>query len=187
VKAPKTSQEFFERALTLHRAGRPVDAEPLYRKVISRNAAHDRALFGLSVILFETGRLQEATRYLERAVEARPHPKYLTNLGEAYRRQGKLELARAAFERVLHADPDFVEARQNLAVTLILQGESAAALAHLERVVELRPDHAVAHVSLAWVLSRSNRPAAARAHAERALEIAPDLALSTGQCARGAR
>src|SRR6188768_984665 len=98
MKAPKSSQELFERALALHRDGKAKDAEPLYRKVISRNAQHDRALFGLSVILRESGQLEESRRYLERAIEAQPNePQYLTNLGESYRRQGQLEQAARAF------------------------------------------------------------------------------------------
>jgi len=67
VKGAKTSQELLERALALQREGRARDAEPYYRKVILRNVRHDRALFGLSVVLLETGRLEEAARHLERA------------------------------------------------------------------------------------------------------------------------
>jgi predicted O-linked N-acetylglucosamine transferase (SPINDLY family) len=177
VKSPKTSQDVFERALALHREGRREDAEPLYRKVISRNAQHHRALFGLSVVLFETGRLEEASRYLERAVAAEPHePKYLTNLGEAYRRQGKLDLAAGALERVLADRPDFAEARQNLAVVLIDAGRYAEALRELERVVAERPGDARSYVSLAWVLLRLRRLDEAAARARRAIELAPELA-----------
>jgi predicted O-linked N-acetylglucosamine transferase (SPINDLY family) len=177
VKAPKTSQELFERALALHRSGQPKEAEPLYRKVISRSAQHDRALFGLSVILLEAGRLEESKRYLERAVDARPdEPKYLTNLGEIHRHQGNLELAARLFERAVTVDPDHPEARRNLAVTLMMVGAHAQALRQLERAVALRPDNAFALMSLAWVLLQLERPKEAALRARHAIELDPLLA-----------
>ena len=177
MKAAKTSQELFERALDLQRSGKAKEAEPLYRKLISRNAQHDRALFGLSVILLESGQLDDARRYLERAVEAQPNePKYLTNLGDIYRRQGNLELAARAFGHVIEGHPEHPEARQNLAVTLMMVGAHADALPQLERVAELRPDDPIAYVSLAWVLLQLKRPKEAALRARRAIELAPTLA-----------
>ncbi|HEY3493257.1 MAG TPA: tetratricopeptide repeat protein [Polyangiaceae bacterium] len=177
MKVRRTSQDLFERALALHRAGRASEAEPLYRQVISRNREHHRALFGLSVILFEALRFDEAARYLERAVDLEPTQlKYVTNLGEIYRRQGKRELAARTFEKILVTAPDFAEARQNLAVTLIGAGAHAEALPHLERVAELRPDQPMPHVIQAFVLGRLRRPAESAARARRAIELAPDLA-----------
>ncbi|HWP07991.1 MAG TPA: tetratricopeptide repeat protein, partial [Polyangiaceae bacterium] len=119
MKPRKSSQDLYERALALHRGGRAKDAEPLYRQVISRNAQHEGALFALSVFLFEGERWEEAARYLERAAAVSPNPRYLTNLGEAYRRQGDLERAARTFEQALAMDPSVVQARQNLAMTLI--------------------------------------------------------------------
>jgi protein O-GlcNAc transferase len=177
VKARKTSRDVFEQALALEQSGRTRDAAALYRKIISRNATHDRALFRLSVMLLEKGLAEEASRYLERAVEVRRNdPNYLTNLGEAYRRQGKLELAATVLAYALKVAPDFPEARQNLALTQIQTGAYAEALGHLERVIELRPDQALPYVSLAWVLLQLQRPREALARAQRALELDPNLA-----------
>lgn len=176
MKPGKSSQELYERAFALHRGGRGKDAEPLYRQVISRNAQHERALFALSVLLFEGERWAEAARYLERAAAVNPNPRYLTNLGEAYRRQGELERAARTFEQALAIDPSVVEARQNLAMTLIMAGQYADARAHLERVVALAPNHPMSRVSLAWVLFRLNRVEESVEQARRALELAPNLA-----------
>ena len=140
MKAPKSSQELFERALALQQSGKAKEAEPLYRKVISRNAEHARALFGLSVILLEAGQLEESRRYLERAVTAEPdEPKYLTNLGEIYRREGRLELAARAFERVIAGNPDAVEARQLFGLWMIADhdGDIAGKFARLVTVEEV--------------------------------------------------
>ncbi|HEY6477246.1 MAG TPA: tetratricopeptide repeat protein, partial [Polyangia bacterium] len=126
-----------DRALAHQRAGRPKEAEAAYRKVLARKPRHDRALFMLSGLLFEAGRFEETSRYLEDLIEVAPHPAYLTNLAEAYRRQGQLDAAAAACARALAADPDLPEAHHNLGLTLMNGGAPARALPELERAVEL--------------------------------------------------
>src|SRR3954453_18684531 len=106
MKPQRTTAELLERATAPHRAGRPKEAEAFYRKVLARKPQHDRALFMLSGLLFEAGRFDEATLFLERLVAIAPHPASLTNLAEAHRRQGQLEAAVAACRRALAADPE---------------------------------------------------------------------------------
>lgn len=177
MKSAKTSRDVFEQAVALEKSGRVDDAAALYRKVISRNGRHDRALFRLSVILIQAGLTAEACRYLERAVEVRRDElDYLTNLGEAYRRLGKLELAGTVLTYALKLEPEHPDARQNLALVQLELGALDDAIRNLERVVALRPENALPYVSLAWALLKAQRPVEARARAERALELAPDLA-----------
>jgi len=96
MKPQRTTAELLERATDHHRAGRPKEAEAFYRKVLARKPQHESALFRLSGLLFEAGRFEEASLFLERLVAIAPDSKYLTNLGEAYRRQGELEAAKAS-------------------------------------------------------------------------------------------
>src|SRR4051812_15174718 len=100
-------KDLLERALRLQGSGRTKEAEPLYRQLISRNAEHRGALCSLGVLLFEAGRLEEASRYFERAVSVEPDPKYLTNLGEVYRLLGRLDVAAETFGRILEFAPDY--------------------------------------------------------------------------------
>jgi len=119
MKPQRTTAELLERAAAHHGAGRAKEAEAFYRKVLARKPQHERALFMLSGLLFEAGRFGEAALLLERLVAIAPHPAYLTNLGEAYRRQGQLEPAAAACRRALAADPELPEAHHNLGLTLM--------------------------------------------------------------------
>jgi predicted O-linked N-acetylglucosamine transferase (SPINDLY family) len=176
VKPQRTIGDLLERALGHQRAGRPKEAEAAYRKVLARKPRHDRALFMLSGLLFEAGRFEETSRYLEDLVAITPHPAYLTNLAEAYRRQGELGAAADACARALAADPDLPEARHNLGLTLMNAGAPAKALPELERAVELRPDSAHFHVSLAWVLLGLRRVGESLAHCRRAIALSPNLA-----------
>jgi predicted O-linked N-acetylglucosamine transferase (SPINDLY family) len=176
VKPQRTIGDLLDRALAHQRAGRSKEAEAAYRKVLARKPRHDRALFMLSGLLFEAGRFEETSRYLENLIEIAPHPAYLTNLAEAYRRQGALEAAADACARALAADPDLPEARHNLGLILMNGGAPARALPELERAVELRPDGALFHVSLAWVLLGLGRVGDSIAHCRRAITLAPTLA-----------
>ena len=176
MKPQRTTADLLERAAAHHRAGRPKEAEAFYRKVLARKPQHDRALFMLSGLLFESGRFEEASLFLQRLVALAPHPAYLTNLGEAHRRQGDLDAAATACKRALAADPDLPEAHHNLGLTLMNAGAPDEARPHLERAVALRPDSAQFHVSLAWMLLQLHRLAESTAHCRRALELAPNLA-----------
>jgi protein O-GlcNAc transferase len=176
MKPQRTTADLLERATAHHRAGRPKEAEAFYRKVLARKPQHDGALFMLSGLLFEAGRFEEASLFLERLVAAAPHPAYLTNLGEAYRRQGALDAAAAACRRALDADPDLPEAHHNLGLTLMNAGAPDLARPHLERAVALRPDSPQFQVSLAWMLLQLHRVAESAAHCRRAIVLAPDLA-----------
>jgi len=176
MKPQRTTAELLERATAHHNAGRPKEAEAFYRKVLARKPQHDRALFMLSGLLFEAGRFAEASLFLERLVAAAPHPAYLTNLGEAYRRQGELDAAAAACGRALAEDPELAEAHHNLGLTLMNAGAPDEARPHLERAAALRPESAQFQVSLAWMLLRLQRIEESTAHCRRALELAPNLA-----------
>lgn len=177
MKGPNTSQALFARGLAFHRSGQRDQAEAFYRKAIFREQKNHEAIFALSALLFESGRFDEWTQHLERAVAICPnHPRYLNNLGEAYRRQGKLDAAKALYIRLLSEHPEFAEARQNLAVTLISAGAIAEAVLELEKVIALRPDHPIPYLSLAWSLLKLGRPQDAVATARRAIHIAPNLA-----------
>ncbi|MBN1605094.1 MAG: tetratricopeptide repeat protein [Polyangiaceae bacterium] len=176
MKARKASQDLLERALRLQRSGRTKEAESLCRQLICRSGLNHRALCSLGLLLFDSGRLAESTQYLERAVAIEPNPKYLTSLGEVYRRQGRLDVAAETFGRILEIDPDFPEARLNLAVTLAEAGVDAEALALLEEAARVGPDSPRLRVALAWLLLHLHRPEPSLAHARRAVELGPNVA-----------
>jgi predicted O-linked N-acetylglucosamine transferase (SPINDLY family) len=183
MKASKAERDPLQNALRLHAAGRTKDAESICRQLIARNAQNHRALCALAILLFESGRLEESARYFERAIALDPNPRYLTNLGEVYRRLGRLDVAAETFGRILELDPNFPDARLNLAVTLTAAGVHVEALALLEAAARLGPDSARLRVALASLLLRLNRPEQALSHARRAVELAPEMAASHRQLA----
>ncbi|HEX7509017.1 MAG TPA: tetratricopeptide repeat protein [Polyangia bacterium] len=177
MKEPHSLSRLWKRARTARATGQAKQAESLYRQLLTRSPQHAEALFELSVLFFELGRLQESSNYLERLLVIRPEdPVLLTNLGETYRRLGELGRAAGVFERILALDPAFPEAHQNLGITLVNGGRPAEALPHLERAVALCPESAPFHVSLAWVLLQLGRAEESLAHCQRAVGLDPNHA-----------
>ncbi|MDQ2645906.1 MAG: tetratricopeptide repeat protein [Myxococcota bacterium] len=183
MKKPKTSRERLQRALELQRNGRTEEAESLLRQVIATNAQQHAALFALGVLLFQTGRLEEARQYLERAASIESAPRYLTGLGEVLHQLGKLDLAAEAFGRILEREPDYPDARLNLATVLIDAGIRREAIDLLEEALARGPDGARLRSTLSWLWYHLHRPDQALPHAKRAAELAPDVAATHAQLA----
>ena len=176
MKPAKSLQDVLEQAQGFHRRGRTKEAESLYRKLISGNTRHHRAQSSLGVLLCETGRVEEAVYYLERAISIERNPRYLTNLGVAYRLHGRLDKAAESFGGILEIDPNFPEARLNLALVLMDVGIYADALALLEDALRFGPDSTRLRSALSWLLIRLHRSEESLTHARRGVEISPDVA-----------
>lgn len=171
-----SSKDSLQYAQDLHRQGRRGEAESLYRQIIAANPRHPRALSSLGVLFCQTGRIDEAVEYLERAVAIDQNPQDLTSLGVAYRLQGKLDRAADAFGRVVQASPAFPGAYLNLGVVLLDAGLYANALPLLEEAFKRGPDQPRLRMALARALLHLQRPAESLIHAKRAAEMSPNVA-----------
>jgi tetratricopeptide (TPR) repeat protein len=132
--AESSVQQLLESAVALHRAGRLVDAERIYRQILQHQPDHDASMHLLGVVARDNGRTDEAIALIRGAIAINPAvPGYFVNLGNALRDQGRLEEAMAAYRQALAIDPDFTLALNNLADTLL----SAAPTAGLDEVIAL--------------------------------------------------
>jgi tetratricopeptide (TPR) repeat protein len=101
---------------------------------------------------------------------ARAHYK----LGQAYRTRGRLERARAEYERVLRISPRHYDACKSLGETCFAQGDLDAALTFFQRAHALRDDDPLLHLNLGRVLLSKNRQADAAEELARALHEDPE-------------
>ncbi len=58
----------FDKALGLHKAGRPAEAEPLYRQILAVQPTHVDSLHLLGVAAYHVGRNVEALNLISKAI-----------------------------------------------------------------------------------------------------------------------
>ena len=126
------------------------------RAMLTRDATNVALRDDLLVMLTEAGRLTEAADEAARSAVLQPGSAAAHyNLGAALMAVGRMEQAKASFERAIAIDPDHVLTLYNLAQVTDV-ADRAAAIRHLRRVLELRPGWAAAQSSLAWHLARGD-------------------------------
>lgn len=114
------------RAEILRKLGRTVEAERLYEELANTRYA-GRAQHGLGLIYVRRD-LALGTRYLRRAVEARPTDARIRNdLGYALMRQGELEEARLHLATAFQLDDGAELSRNNYILLLLLEGNESEA------------------------------------------------------------
>ncbi len=134
--------------------------------------AHDEEFYYLLTEgseLLQAGRVDEARRQFERALEMNPaHEQALNLLGLALFRLNHLDRARQIFADLVHNSPVEPSLRLNLAMVHLKTGKLDDAAAELEHVLELNPDHPRATSYMGLVLERKGDLDRAAAFYERA-------------------
>jgi predicted O-linked N-acetylglucosamine transferase (SPINDLY family) len=140
-------------ALDHHRAGRLTRAETLYRRVLTADSRHPKALYSLGLLALQTQRNEVAAELFKRAVDVDPNSIACHfNLGEAYRRLGRRREAVESLAKVLSLKPDFSEGFYNLALVLKDNGELKGAITYFERATDLNPAALLFQQALAGAL-----------------------------------
>ena len=204
LAAPRTGQAILEHALglddrALHFLSEALRLDPVHvaalellleidpaeergaraAALLDAAAKHPRAPAQLpalrGVLALRRGRLEEAGRHLTEALRAAPNdPNILLNLGTLYGSTGKLDQARALFQKLVARNPADGQAWFNLAFTENRLGLPELAVQHLQEALDaglLRP---VVFNLLADLLNRRGETEAARELLRRSLAVAED-------------
>ena len=167
----------FQIALEHHKAGRLLQAESIYRKILQKEPNHPDTLHALGMIAFQVGRSEEAVDLIGRAIQAYPSdPHYHSNLAIALQHQGKLEEAVASYQKALGLKPDFAEVYGNLGKAYRDQGKLKEAEESSRKALTLRPDLAEALINLGNALLDQGQLDEAVASYRKALLLNPDYA-----------
>ena len=118
------------------------------------------------------------------AVAATPdNPRALLNLGDAVRRQGRLDEAEALFRGALALWPPYGRAEAQLGVLALDRGDREGAIAHFQRALELEPRLGDIRTNLGGLLLQVGRDEEAVAQWREALARDPGLALAANNLA----
>ncbi|MCM8738504.1 tetratricopeptide repeat protein [Azospirillum sp. A1-3] len=165
-------------ALEHHRAGRLVEAEALYRRVLDSDETEVNALHLLGLVLRRSGRLEDGLALIGRAL--RLNPEFLEArlnraniLGEA----GRAAEAAAEWRRLVLLAPAWATAWHGLGGALDRQGSAklAEAVAALRRAVRLQPGTGQLHHDLGLALRHAARLDEAIASQRNAVAVEPGL------------
>lgn len=97
----------------------------------------------------------------------------LNNIGFARWNKNETAPARAAFEEALKLQPDYYDARYNLAFALLSSDQFADALPHLKTLQAKNPDDAAIAEGLGEAFDRTNNPGGALGAYKRAITLDP--------------
>lgn len=162
-----------DQALQLHRAGRPQEAEPLYRALLTAEPDNAQARQLLAVLAVQSGRAGDAVQLLTDGV--RRHPlltEIWINLGGALGALQRFDQAERCYRYALALDPGHIAANLNFGNTLMRRSRPAASVRAYQRALALDPGHATARGRLDAAVAEWGEKLA-RAERQAALPLPP--------------
>lgn len=148
-----------------------------YQKALEKQPESMAASIGLSQTLYQTGKIDEATRMLETALESDPdNVSALLLLGVAKRQQGDLDASLARLTKAYELHPQDPEVLTELAITNDHIGQERLTYAEplYRKVTQLKPNSAAAHNNLGFNYLLQGRQQDAIKSLTKALALAPD-------------
>ncbi len=171
-----TAEPDFDTGLTLHRAGRLLEAARTYAAVIAAEPRHAPALLYLGVLRLQQGRAEEAESLLRRSVAQEPSAAAQANLGAALLALGRIDDAIAAHTAATEAEPGLADFWYGLGNALRDAGRHEDALAAFERMADLSPDQPEGAYGVGAALQALRRFGKAVAAYDQALALDPGFA-----------
>ncbi|MFC1594215.1 tetratricopeptide repeat protein [Candidatus Omnitrophota bacterium] len=146
----------------------------LWKATIAVSPMSPRAHSNMGVAYFHDGKLKQAIKELEKAIEL--HPNYYAaynNLGALYKKIGRTDLALPLFQMATQKGATRAEAYYNLGVAHGEFKQTEQAIEAYRKAIELNPDYVNAHNNLALSYEVFQRYDEAQQHYRRAIEIDP--------------
>jgi len=147
-------------------------AEENYLEILRQDEKNAYTHANLGAIQMEMGRLEEAEKHIQQALDTAPNDAHAVSLlGYLKFRQEKFDEAIVALNRAAKLNPQNAEIQNYLGVTLSHKGLRGPAEQAFRKAVVLEPGHAGAHNNLAVFYASENPPNVplARFHYQKAL------------------
>jgi len=169
--------EWLRTAIDHHQQNKLEQAQALYRQILGEDPNHADALHLLGVIAYQTGNDQAGIELITKAIARnRLDPFYHNNLGNIFRKLGKLPAATGCYEEALRLKPRYAEAHYNLATVLREQGDLERATEHYRKALGITPEDVEVLNDLAGTLTLQGDVEGAIGCYRVALHLEPDMA-----------
>lgn len=173
--AVEKSREMLANSRTLLREGKYEDALAVTRQLYDAYPENHIYIEQIAGILGRLNRFEEESQFWEKFFEHSPRPiDACPQLGESYRKQGKLEETIKACERCLELDPKNPDSVFFLARAYELSGRIDRAKELYEQGVAISPGYPDITLGLARAYLRKGKPSKARELADTVLRTTPD-------------
>ncbi len=161
MDVPETPWEMLEKVRVQGCLGKDPRTLAAYRNLLMLHPEMFEAWAEYGDLLLSMNRLEDAREALARALGMDPNnPRILANLAKAHHRLGHWEESGALFERLLAAVPERLEARLDLAWSLMQRNHLAQARSVLERAAAQAPGNPmVTHLLIQVLIQQEDWPA----------------------------
>jgi Flp pilus assembly protein TadD len=168
---PNSPEPYLALADAYDREGNNEEVARWSRRALAQRENFRTAVVMLAPALFALHQDAEATKVLEEAVKQYPGDDLLlSDLGNAYLRQGEMAQASAALKRAFEANPDRSETHNLLGVVSVKQGDSAAGEHEFREALRCQPNFPEARDNLGSLLAVEHNYTEAAFQFEKAIE-----------------
>ena len=168
-------------AIQLHQAGNLVNAEHLYRQILTANPQHSDALHLLGVIAYQCGQNAAAVQLIRSAIEINESiAVYHNNLGNVLNTLGQDNDALNSYNYAIKFDKYYADAYSNLGAVLSKLNRLDEAVSAYATAIHLKSNLPEPHYNLGNALKELNRLDEAIQSYERALSLDPVHAYARG-------
>lgn len=151
--------DIIAQAATLVQLGKHADAEKLLRTGIRQFPMEGRLNFELAVALFNTGRVQEAIPFAQRAASISPkEPVAWILLAKCLVRDGKVDECIGSCQKAIAIAPNLADAHNTIAVACLQAQRSEQAIMAARRALELAPNDITCHATYSAALADHAQP-----------------------------
>ena len=145
-KPPFNPDQLYQRALTLHHAGKLADAEGLYKTLLDYFPHQVEILTALGILLLQLGRSEAGFLHIKKSLSLNPNqPAALYNMAVELQRLARLDEALSCYDHALKLDPKDINSLLNRGNTLKDLKRYQEAIASFERALALQPNISSAH------------------------------------------
>jgi len=174
---PNSPKPYLVLADAYDREGNNAEVARWSQQALTKHENFRPAVVKLVPALFAIHQDAQATKVLEEAVERYPTDDLLlSDLGNAYLRQGEIAQASSALERAVRANPERSESHNLLGVVAVKQGDRATGEREFREALRSQPDFSEARDNLGNLLVEEHGYAEAEFQFEKAIEADADFA-----------
>lgn len=138
--------DLFQEALSLHKQGKLDEAELIYNRLLNRTPFQEELTFLVADLYLRKEYNGLAINLLSNLLQNNPqHHGAWCNLGVGFRKEDKVEFAKAAWKRALAIQGDSAEVCSNMAGLYADHAEPDQALHWIDRALAVAPENVEAH------------------------------------------